>query len=317
MQTLFREIRREFRWITSSKLVLVLAGAVLAMTAWGAVSGATSALQLVGQFQSTLRDYQEHGEDIATALAAPSEVSGSTQQQIIANPLRYDLDQAVQGLTQMTGTGAAASALSLSALVFFPVVGFALGLFMGTHDTRSGSIAFRWPQVGLRGVVISKPLTIVLTMLALGAATAALSALASLATSPIVMGRVDALPLESFSVDGPSPSRTFAIGLLSVLIGTAFASFGLLVGVSTRNRTIVLTAFVMLYFLLPMLGSLDPRNLISLAGNGVFSFVGQFRPQTIGDNDPSLGILAVVLLLVVSAAATAPVWRMRARLPSV
>mgnify|MGYP001592346668 CR=1 FL=1 len=315
MQTTLRETRREFRWITSSRLVLVIAGAVLAITAWGALSGATSALNLVDQFQSTLHDYQENGEDIAKALATPSEVSGTPEQQNITNPLRYDLDQAVQGLTQVTGMGAVASTLSLSALVFFPVVGFALGLFMGTHDTRSGSIAFRWPQSGLRGIATSKPLALLLTMLMIGVATAALSAAASLITTPIIIGQADSL-LEPFSVDGPSFSRTFAILLLSVLIGTALACFGLLVGVVTRNRTISLTSFVLLYFLVPMLGAADPRNMISLAGNGVFYFVGQFRPQTLGEYDPSLGILTMALLLVLSAVAAVPVWRMRARLPS-
>jgi len=296
-------------------MVLVLAGAVLAITGWGAVSGVTSALNLVGQFQATLGDYQENGEDIARALSMPSEVLGPAEQQTITNPLRYDLDQAVQGLTQVTGIGAVAATLSLSALVFFPLIGFALGLFMGTHDTRSGSIAFRWPQSGHRSIAISKPLTLLLTMLLLAVATAALSAVASLFTSPIVAGQADVL-LEPFTAEGPSLSRTAAILLLSALIGAAFANFGLFVGVLTRSRTIPLTTFTLLYFLVPMLGVADPRNMISLAGNGVFYFVGQFRPQTLGAQELSLGILAMSTLLVLSAAAAAPVWRIRARLPS-
>lgn len=315
MQNTLRETRREFRWITSSRVVLVLAGSVLAITGWGAVSGATSALNLMGQFQATLGDYQENGEDIARALSTPSEISGPVERQTITNPLRYDLDQAVQGLTQMTGMGAVAATLSLSALVFFPLIGFALGLFMGTHDVGSGSIAFRWPQSGHRGIAFSKPLTLLLTMLLLAITTAVLSAVASLFTSPIVGGQADAL-LEPFTTEGPSLSRTAAILLLSALIGAAFANLGLFIGVLTRNRTIPLTAFALVYFLVPMLGFADPRNMIAVAGTGVFYFVGQFRPQTLGAQDLPLGILAVAALLVLSGAAAAPVWRMRARLPS-
>ena len=65
-----------------------------------------------------------------------------------------------------------------------------------------------------------------------------------------------------------------------------------------------------------MLGAPDPRNVISLAGNGVFYFVGQFRPRTLGENDPSLGVLALVILFAVSTSAAALVWRVRSRLPS-
>ncbi|MGM1018501.1 MAG: hypothetical protein ACQEW8_13285 [Actinomycetota bacterium] len=314
MNTTLRDVRREFRWITSSRLALALAGAVVAITVWGAVAGATSALSLVGQFQATLQDYQENGEDIAGALSASSEVTGQAEQQTITNPLRYDLDQAVQGLTQVVGAGAVASTLSLSALVFFPVVGFALGLFMGTHDTRSGSIAFRWPQSGRRGVAVSKPVALILTMAALGIGVAASSAVASLFTAPIIAAQVEILG--PFTVDGPSVSRTVLVLPLAVLIGSAFAGFGLLIGVLTRNRTIALSAFTVLYFLVPMLGAADPRNMISLSGRGVFYFVGQFRPQTLGENDPSLGVLTMVLLFAVSTLGAAYVWRVRSRLPA-
>lgn len=65
-----------------------------------------------------------------------------------------------------------------------------------------------------------------------------------------------------------------------------------------------------------MLGAAEPRNMISLPGNGVFYFVGQFIPQTLGEQDPLLGVLTMALLLVISAGAAAAVWRTRARLPS-
>jgi hypothetical protein len=314
MPILLREIHREFRWIASSRLWLALCGAVLAIVAWGAVAGTSSALSLVGQFQATLQDYQANGENIAEALSSPSEISGPPEQQTISNPLRYDLDQAAQGLGQLTGTGAVASTLSLCALLFFPTVGLALGLFMGTHDTRSGSIAFRWPQSGSRGVTLSKPVTLLLTMTMLGTAISALIALSTVFTAPIVT--TQARILGSFAVEGSSVARTSAIWLLSVLIGTAFACLGLFVGVVTQRRTVPLAAFVLIYFLAPMAGPADPRNMVALAGEGTFSFVGRFRPQTLGDLHPGIGILTIAVLLIASAIAAGAVWRMRARLPS-
>lgn len=314
MRSTLQETRREFRWIISSRAGVALVGAALISSAWAAVAGVSSTLALVNQFRATLQLLKENGEDVTKALATPSVVTGDPSQQAISNPLRYDLDQAVQALTQVSGTGAVASAMSLAAFLFFPLIGFALGIFMATHDVKSGSIAFRWAQSGWKSVTVSKPLAAVTAMAVLGVLTAVFSTVGALITAPIVAGMSE--DLASFAQPGPSVSQTVATGLIAVLVGIVSAAAGLLVGTLTRNRTFTLTAFALAYFLLPMLGAWDPRNMIPLAGTDVLYFVGQFRPAAVGDLVPAVGFVALASLFMVCTVLAIPLWRMRARLPT-
>ncbi len=314
MRSIARETRREIRWIVSSRLLLALIGGAVVMAAWGALAGASSAIALVVQFEGTLRLYKENGEDISTALAAPAGVSGDASQQNIGNPLRYDLDQAVQALTQTQGMGAVASTLSLSAFILLPVIGFVVAVYLATHDTASGSIAWRWPESGAVRLAGSKAIALAVTMVALTAATAVASVVGSWITGPIVAAR--AAELASFAVPGPDVGRTVLIGVLAASAGTTAALLGLLVGTVTRDRTFTVAVFVLAYFLAPMLGASDPRNMIPLTGEGVFYFVGQFRPEAVGDLQPVVGAAAQGVAALIAIIGVAVTWRVRSRLPS-
>lgn len=314
MRSIARETRREIRWIVSSRLLLALIGSAVVMAAWGALAGASSAIALVAQFEATLRLYNENGEDISAALAAPAGVSGDASQQNIGNPLRYDLDQAVQALTQTHGTGAVASTLSLSAFILLPVVGFVVAVYLATHDTASGSIAWRWPETGAGRLAVSKALALAVTMIALTAATAVVSVVGSWITAPIVAARAE--ELASFAVPGPDVGRTVLIGVLAASAGTTAALLGLLVATITRDRTFTVAAFVLAYFLVPMLGVADPRNMIPLSGEGVFFFVGQFQPEAVGDLHPAVGVAVQGAAALVAVVGVAVTWRVRSRLPS-
>lgn len=313
-RSIARETRREIRWIVSSRLLLALIGGAVAMAAWGALAGASSAIALIVQFEATLRLYKENGEDISTALAAPAGVSGDAGQQNIGNPLRYDLDQAVQALTQTQGMGAVASTLSLSAFILLPVIGFVVAVYLATHDTASGSIAWRWPESGAVRLAGSKAIALAVTMVALTAATAVASVVGSWITGPIVAAR--AAELASFAVPGPDVGRTVLIGVLAASAGTTAALLGLLVGTVTRDRTFTVAVFVLAYFLAPMLGAADPRNMIPLTGEGVFYFVGQFRPEAVGDLQPVVGAAAQGVAALIAIIGVAVTWRVRSRLPS-
>ncbi|MDQ0647251.1 hypothetical protein QFZ53_001447 [Microbacterium natoriense] len=314
MRNMLQEIRREFRWVINSGLALALVGAAIAIVISGAAAGTSSTFSLVSQFEHTLSVFQENGEDIAKALSTPAEVTGAATQQNISNPLRYDLDRATEALTQTTGLGAIASTLSLSTFIFFPLIGFALGIFTATHDTKSGSIAFRWPQSGIRGVAGTKPVALFAIIAALVVLSAAGSGIASLITGPLA--EEEASTLGAFIPPGPSVARTLTIGMLAVLIGTVSAWFGLFVGVATRNRAFTLVAFALAYYLLPMLGPWDLRNMIPLAGTDIFYFVGQFTPFALGELDPALGLGILIGFALFCAGTAVLIWHYRARLPN-
>ncbi|MBN9172847.1 MAG: hypothetical protein J0I70_01670 [Microbacterium sp.] len=311
MRRTWSELIRETRWLTSSRAALLLAVAAVAAAVWGAVSAATSVLSAVATFHGTLDRYRSHGEDIAGALSAPSVVTGDAAQQIISNPLRYDLDQAALAYTQVLPTGAASSTLSLCALLFFPLIGFAFGVFVSTHDMASGSIVFRWPRAGLIPFAASKPLLIVLVMCALAAVTGATAVPLSL-LAQLSVDRA-AADVTAFVGAAPSLQRTATIGALAVLTGSVSGALGLFVGSATRNRTFTIAAFGLAYFLVPLIGRIDPRNLVTSAGAKAFYFVGQFQPQGIGTTRPWVAVVVLIAGGVCFVGLSLIPWRVRAR----
>jgi len=311
MRNFLPELIREFRWLVHSRTALALAFAAVVMAIWGAVSGATTSVSAIAAFQATLARYRANGEDITGALNSPASVEGSADQQVISNPLRYDLDQAALALTQLDPLGAISSTLSLCALFMFPIIGFVLGIFVSTHDYKSGSLAFRWPRSGAVAFAASKPVALLLAMGALAVLTAALAVPAAwIARLTLAEASNE---IAAFAVAGPSAAHAFAIGALSVLTGTAGAATGLLIGALTRNRTFTVAAFSVGFLLIPLLGIADPRNLITVAGRDLLYFVGQFRPRPLGDFDPLAAAVVLAAIAVVSVGLSVIPWLARSR----
>lgn len=77
-----------------------------------------------------------------------------------------------------------------------------------------------------------------------------------------------------------------------------------------------LTAFALAYFLLPMLRTRDPRNVIPLAGTDVFHPTGHFRPSAGGELSPSVRGVVLAAIFVACIAVTVPAWCTQSRFPS-
>lgn len=308
---MWRELIRELRWFTNSRTTLVLLLGAVAFASWGAMSGITSTQGAVATFHATLRRYLERGEDIEAALSTPATVQDTNEGQLVDNALRYDLDQAALAFTQMQPLGAIATALSLCALLAFPVVGFALGIFVATHDVKSGAIVVRWPQSGATTFGLIKPLAITIAVVAMAAVVAAVAVPLSWLGRELVSSQ--AADLEAFDVAGPGAGRVAVVAMLAVLAGCGAGAFGLLLGSITRNRSFTIAAFSVAYLLLPILGPADPRNLLAAAGAEWFYFVGQFRPSSIGDVDPFLSWGALVASTIACSAAAVIPWLTRGR----
>lgn len=311
MTRIFRELTRELRWLHGSgaALALLLTGVLLAVA--GAVSGATSSLTAISAFRDTLERYRENGEDIAAALAAPAVIEGDAAHQVISNSLRYDLDQAALALTQLSPIGAICAVLSLCALLVFPLLGFVLGVFLSTHDIRSGAVILRWPQCGITPYATSKPAVLVVSLGGLAAVVAVLTVPSAWIAGSVVSSEV--AELAAFAVEEPGALRAVAIGGLAVLTGTAFGALGLLVGAMTRNRTFSIGAFAIGFYLLPLAGEADPRNFLTLAGADVLYFAGQFRPPPLGGVPPLVAIAVLLGGIVLSLGLSLVPWATRSR----
>lgn len=306
-----RELIRELRWLTYSGAALALAVTAAGVAVAGVLAGIASTRTALAAFAETLARFRENGEDIAAALAAPATVEGDAAHQVISNSLRFDLDQAVLALTQLEPVGAVCSVLSLCALLVFPILGFVLGVFLSTHDVGSGSVIVRWPQSGILPFAVSKPVV-------LAASLAALVVLVSVLTVPaawIAQASIaaDTAELTVFAVDAPPVARAVGIGALAVLTGTTFGALGMLVGSVTRNRTFTTGIFAVAFLLLPLVGGGDPRNFITLAGEGTLYFAGQFRPVPIGDLPPAVAAAVLAGSAVALVALSLIPWLTRSR----
>ena len=311
MSTIWREFVRESRWAIYSPTALLLGVSSLLLAVWGATSGSSSVLNAIGNFDATLARYKENGEDISGALTSPVTVEGDAGQQIITNSLRYDLDQVGLTLTQLAPTGAACAILSLCVLIAFPIIGFALGVFMSTHDYQSGSIAIRWPQAGIRPFLVSKPAAVAASMLAIAITVALLSVPSALIAGAFIQGTVS--EMSAFAAESPSLDRVVALIALSARSGTAAAAMGMLMGALTRNRTFTIAIFSVGYLLLPLFGEYDPRNFLTLAGQNILYFPGLFRPEPLGNMSGTIAVIALIAFSVVVLLLSAVPWMIRSR----
>ncbi|QHC57583.1 hypothetical protein [Rathayibacter sp. VKM Ac-2760] len=313
MTSVLREIRRELRGAVSSRLLLVLllAGAVFA--AWSAVTDCGNAESTAALFMRTAADHTAAGQSVEEALAAPLTVTslgdGRTE---IDNPLRFDFEAAVAASAALDPAGAVSTALSLALVLATPLLGYAVGLFAATTDLRSGSIIVRWPQVrGVRTFLAAKAALLVLAVLTFGGALALCSSLAGLVTAqlrPSVLG-------DAVREPPADPGRIAALSAAFLLIGVAFAALGFCVATVTRERAFSLTGFALAYYLLPILGPWDPRNLIPSVAAPWLAFHGGFQPRAVGD----LGVLPSALSLsagpLLLFGVCAAVWTLRDRTP--
>lgn len=311
IRPIFPEIRREWRWMLTSSTAVVLLLAAVTFATLSTMASVSSATAAVDQFNLTLNAYRTDGESVEDAIRAPSTVTSSIGKQIISNSLRYDLESATAAKTQLHGAGAVNAAISASAFVFFPLVGYILGVFLATHDVKSGSITFRWPRSGLRPFWASKLVVGCTAMAILTALTALLAWVATLGAA------IWKAPFHEYSdvvvFQAPSLATTGLLLVLASFIGCVFLALGFLLGSVTRERTFTVAAFAIAYYLLPIFSALDPRNLMPMSGIGTFYFVGQFQPSAIGGGNVGLGIAGLAALALLCAALSILAWKFRSR----
>lgn len=316
MPQLLSETVREWRWVTSSRLLLLLAAVALTFAGWSAASDALNAASAAEQFANTASTYDANGQSVSEALAAPLNVTQSPGgQSDIDNPLRYDYEAYVAAAAAMSPIGASLTALSAAAFVLVPVLAYILGVYVATHDLRSGSVIVRWPAAGgAVGIIVGKVLVIaalLTSVVVVLTATAAVVGIAASQWRPVLPGFGAAVAA------APQP-EWWSVALLSsvlILVGAAFGTVGLLVASITRERPFTILLFAVPYFLLPLLGVWDPRNLIPAAGQAWYLFVGGFQPQVVGALSDATAVTVLIVATVVAAVSAGILWRLRDKTP--
>ncbi|MGG5251951.1 ABC transporter permease, partial [Neobacillus sp. SM06] len=86
------------------------------------------------------------------------------------------------------------------------------------------------------------------------------------------------IPINEFKIESlPKDHNVFVQYLLALLVCFIFATIGFYIGILFKGFIVPSLIFVIYDFIIPIMGKLDPRNLISILGHKVFNFQGRMK----------------------------------------
>ncbi|WP_424216521.1 hypothetical protein ACN20G_30785 (plasmid) [Streptomyces sp. BI20] len=289
---LVRSLRTDLRYqwaslhLLHSLAALTAVAAVFAVGAW---LSARSAVTALAEEFAYLRREGGYTFDRAIGGGDPADA-----------PLRATWEFASATVANLHPVQGAVSLLQVLTFVVGPLVFFTYGVIAATRDRRHGTLRLRTVREGPRRLFASMAGALAVTVTAVGVAACAVTLVISTALSLAADGGIDTSALavpEDLSVTAPLP-------VLAALIGSGlfFALLGMSVALVVGRPLIVIPAFLAAFFLVPVLGPFDPRNLLMVLAHPHMEFVGGFAPS------PPLAVsppLAAALLALGTAAAAA------------
>jgi hypothetical protein len=201
--------------------------------------------------------------------------------------------QAVANLQPLQGT---TNLLQVMCFVIAPLLFFTYGAIAATRDAQFRTLKFRVVREGPRRLFASQISTLAVAVTALTTAAFAVSLLISTGLYLAVKGRFDTTNLdvpEDLAITGPLPSFAMMIGT-----GLFFGFLGMAAALLLRRPLYVVPVFLVGFFLVPVLGRFDPRNLLMAIAYPHVEFVGGFVPSA----PHPVPELVAALLLTVGAA---------------
>ncbi|MFC9395227.1 hypothetical protein ACFTWS_19005 [Streptomyces sp. NPDC057027] len=291
--------RMSRHWIYASAL------AVLAFTlfALGAPATARSAVDFFGSEQRSLAKV---GITLENSLNRPirEEVSSDGnggEFRTGDNPLRTAYETAGQAVTNTKPVQSTINALEALCFALFPVLFFAYGVITATRDTRLGTLKVNAVRYGPRQLFLSGLTAVTASVTLVVTVSAGLGLLVATGVwlgNPVDLGgHPDLVPPPQAGVGQLLVTMAVTIG-----VGAFFGILGVALGTIFRQALVIIPAFLVAFFLVPLTWRFDPRNLLMTAVRDFLDFKGTFIPS------PSLGVsqvLALVVVLGIGAAAVA------------
>ncbi|MFJ2022107.1 hypothetical protein [Streptomyces nodosus] len=259
---------------------------VSAVFAFGAYSSARSAIDSLRQEWEFL--HREGGYSFERAIGRGTDPSDS--------PLKETWESASQAVANLHPFQSTTNLLQVLCFVIAPLVFFTYGAIAATRDAHYKTLKFRAVREGRQRLFVSQAVSLVLVVAALTAAAFCIALLISVILHLAVSGRVDTRGLEvpkDMMVTGPLPTMAMMFGT-----GVIFAFLGMSMALIIGRPLYVVPVFLAGFFLVPVLGRFDPRNLLMAVAYPHLDFVGGFIPSA----PRPVPEFAAVLLLVIGAA---------------
>ncbi|MCT9868734.1 hypothetical protein [Paenarthrobacter aurescens] len=306
MSKYLRSLRTELRYQFWSKALLLPIGGLLASLVipfTGSISNVSSALT---RLQTTESHALANGISLAAAMEQPNNVVIQGGQRIIDNPLRFDYEAAFFASRALEGTNAIGTGLEMVTFLVIPLLFFIYGCATAVGDVRRRILKDRIVAQGAAQYVAAKVTTIVLVAVA----AVVLAAGLSLGAAPVLRS----LFLENdshnfvYAVDDIGAGNPVAQIAFASAVAVLFGLVGLFVGLVARTMLIPCLAAGALLLLLPLAGPYDPRNILTAAAEGIFSYWGGFNPRPPFPVWTELGVLLSMVALVLVALVSTAVW---------
>ncbi|WP_200263017.1 hypothetical protein [Streptomyces sp. HSG2] len=264
-----RTVRVDLRYQWASRYflyTLVCFMAVASAFAVGAYATALSAVNSLRQEWAFLR--QEGGYTFERAVGLGSDPTD--------DPLKETWESAGQAVANLHPLQGTVNLLQVLCFVIGPLVFFTYGAIAPTRDAHYKTLKFRAVREGPRRLFLSQVVALTAAVTALTAAAFVATLLTSTALHLAVSGRVDTRLLE---VPGDlSPADTLPTLAMTLATGGVFALLGMSAALIVRRPLYVLPVFLVGFFLVPILGRFDPRNLLMAIAYPHLEFVGGFIP---------------------------------------
>ncbi|MCU1532531.1 MAG: hypothetical protein JWO49_2102 [Arthrobacter sp.] len=306
MRRLLRSIRTELRYEAWSKMLLwPLAVSVLSvgLTLSGSISNAAVTLS---RLHSTTAEAQANGVSLTDAMDRPVNLSVQGNQQFLDNPLRFDYEQAYNAHRALDGWNSIGTGLEMMTFIVLPLLFFVYGCSVAVSDVRQRILKHRVTAQGAGPYVLAK----VAVISGVAVASVLLCAALSLAAGPVLKAVFYSTAAPEFPFPVQESGNSNPVLQFAFSAGTAllFGQLGFFIGLVTRALLLPSLVAGGLLMVTPFAGAYDPRNVLSVAGQGVYNFWGGFNPGVLFPVPTEAGLALMVLGVGVIALGCVKVW---------
>lgn len=300
-----QQFRREFIWLLYSKVAHVLCVMSVLCSLLYAVHVTTSWNTTVATWNIDFANKPIDIETIKSTLRAPLDVQQGQNNFVIGDVLKYEVISLLRTEASIHYSSAIIGGLSFLTFVILPIVALWLGVRVGGRDYEPGFFSVKSDTVSHSVKWGAKILALCIQIVIFGLL------LSFLLPISVELSRV--FLAENISVVHPTgifeviSAKNISTNLYGSIIGFTYATFvmcvfsmlGILIGEIFRGKTIVISIFLALYYLVPLGNYLDPRNVFAAAGKNIFWFGGTFNPYN-ADLD-LLDSSSAIIIMVLSA----------------
>lgn len=298
---ILQQSKSNFRWLIYSRFFIWAVCFIPLLSFIYSIHAVSSWNSSVLLWNLSIDEIQAGPEDIIHALNSHSHETITGDSVTTDNELKYRASELIQSYMSTRPANATSGGLGYISFIFLPVLSFAFGFIANGREYRNSRLAVKTRVTSGLEVFTSKIVDILCTAILcvafyMGISPFSMFIIFSIAGKSFTSATYNEIIYDNLG-ETYNLSNVFYQAALSVVILTFYTSLGTLFSEIFRGNSLVVSFAVATYYLLPLMGTYDPRNVVSAAGRDVFHFGSGFNPYLIYDPQLNSGIALFLLLL--------------------